>query len=228
MTVPFSLFTANLNPSMSDFNTLINQLNAMFANVSAAGDSAVAGNLTVTGTTAHTGNVTMAGTLTITGLTTLNGGLAGGSSADITINTNKFTVAASSGNTLIAGTLAVTGATTLTGNLTASGYVLQSVGNALSAAGTTRADATQLAKSRNILSTVASGTGVILPVGVIGMRVTVFNNGANPVQVYASASETVDGTAGATGVPLANAKRADFFFNAANTWLSAQLGVVSA
>ncbi len=228
MTVPFTLFTSNLNPSMSDFNTLINQLNAMFANVSVAGDQAVSGNLAVTGTTALTGAATLAGAMTVTGLSTLNGGIAGGSSADITINTNKFTVEASSGNTLVAGTLAVTGATTLTGNVTASGYVLQSVGNGLSAAGTTRADATQLAKSRNIISTAAASTGVILPVGVIGMRVSVFNNGANPVQVYASASETIDTVAGATGVPLANAKRADFFFNAANTWISAQLGAVSA
>ncbi len=228
MTLPFTLFSGALNPSMSDFNSLINQLNALFANASAVGDQAVAGNLAVTGTTALTGNATAAGTLTVTGLSTLNGGIVGGSSADITINTNKFTVAASSGNTVVAGTLAVTGASTLTGNLTASGYVLQSVGNALSAAGTTRADATQLAKSRNIISTATSGTGVILPVGVIGMRVSVFNNGANAVQVYASGSETIDTVAGATGVPLTNTKRADFFFNAANTWLSAQMGVVSA
>ncbi len=42
-------------------------------------------------------NVTIAGTFT------------GGSASDITINTNKFTVAASSGNTLVAGTLSATG-----------------------------------------------------------------------------------------------------------------------
>ncbi len=117
MTVPFTLFTSNLNPSMSDFNTLINQLNAMFANVSVAGDQAVSGNLAVTGTTALTGNATAAGTLTVTGLSTLNGGIAGGSSANIAINTNKFTVAASTGNTLVAGTLAVTGLATLTAGL---------------------------------------------------------------------------------------------------------------
>lgn len=118
---------------MSQLNTLINQLNAMFANVSVVGDSSVGGNLAVTGTTALTGNATAAGTLTVTGLTTLNGGLAGGSSANIALNTNKFTVTASSGNTLIAGTLAVTGVATHTDNIVmataAKGLVLKQGAN---------------------------------------------------------------------------------------------------
>ncbi len=113
-------------------------------------------------------------------------------------------------------------------NLTATGYVLPSVGNALTAAGNNRATALQLAKEINNITTAAASTGVILPVGVIGMRITIFNAGASATQVYASASETIDTIAGATGVPLTNAKRCDFFFVAANTWISAQLGVVSA
>ncbi len=48
---------------------------------------------------------------------TATGAIAGGSSSNIAINTNKFTVAASTGNTLVAGTLAVTGVTTLTDDL---------------------------------------------------------------------------------------------------------------
>lgn len=39
------------------------------------------------------------------------------STGNVTVNTNKFTVAASSGNTAVAGTLGVTGATTFTGNV---------------------------------------------------------------------------------------------------------------
>jgi hypothetical protein len=138
------------------------------------------------------------------------------------------------GNTIVSGNLSVTGTTTqtgdasFTGNVTTSGYYLRSVGNALTAAGTNRATALQLSKEVNNVTTAAASTGVVLPVGVIGMRITVFNGGANAMQVYASASETIDGVAGATGVPLTNAKRADFFFTAANTWVSAQLGVVSA
>lgn len=210
----------------------------MFANVSVAGDEAVSGNLAVTGTTVLTGNTTVTGTLTVTGATTLNGGLLGGSSANIAINTNKFTVAASSGNTLIAGTLAVTGAvtlsstlaagvTTITGSLTTSTYAIQSVGNALSGAGTTRADATVIAKQINNFTTVASGTGAVLPAGVAGTKILVFNAGANVLQVYGNGSDTIDGVAGSTGVPLTNTKRAAFICVAANTIISAQLGIVS-
>jgi len=121
-----------------------------------------------------------------------------------------------------------TGTGTFTGSVVVSGYVDYSVGNALTAAGTTRADALQLAKQVNRVTTAAASTGVVLPVGVVGMRITVFNAGANPIKVYASASETVDGTAGSTGVTLTNALRCDYFFVAANTWVSAQLGAVSA
>lgn len=234
MTVPFTLFTGNLKPSQADLNALINQLNAIFTNVSEAGDLAVAGNLAVTGTTALTDNVTMDGTLDVTGLATLNGGIVGGSSADIAINTNKLTVAASTGNTSVGGTLGVTGAATLsstlavTGATTHTGLVALGVAATVSAAGTTRTDATALTKQINKLTTVDAGTGVILPASAAGNIIIIENGGANLVQVYGAGSDTIDGTAGSTGVPLTNAKRCLYICVAANTYISAQLGVVSA
>ncbi|MCK5603827.1 hypothetical protein KAR91_18205 [Candidatus Pacearchaeota archaeon] len=410
MTLPFTLFDAPFNPSMADFNVLINQLNTLFPNVSIVGDEAVSGNLAVTGTTALTGNATAAGTLIVTGLTTLNGGLAGGASADIALNTDKFTVDATQGNTLVAGTFdvtdaaafaggavfnessadvdfrvesngnasaffvdggndrigiftaaptvaldvtgdtLVTGALAVTANLTVDGtivfndaaadkdftvnkatsgaailydagadtlalnstltthtgaltvegavifneagadldfriessgntdaifvdagndrvgimtaaptvpldvtgaikgstsivagttlasgttvtagsYFLNSVGDALTAVGTDRSDALQLAAGVNNVTTAAASTGVVLPVGVVGMQVIIEHAGANAVQVYGSASETIDSVAGATGVVLTNAKRCMYLFVAANTWISMQMGVVSA
>lgn len=120
------------------------------------------------------------------------------------------------------------GDTSVTGTLAATTYFLRSVGNALTATGSTRTDALQLAKEINNVTTAAAGTGVILPVGVIGMRITIFNAGANLIQVYASASETIDTVAGATGVPLTNALRCEYFYVAANTWISMQGGPVSA
>jgi hypothetical protein len=109
-----------------------------------------------------------------------------------------------------------------------SSYALSSVGNALTAVGANRATALQLAKQVNTVTSAASNTGVILPVGVIGMVITVYNAGANAIKVYASASETIDTVAGVTGVTLTNALRCQYTFVAANTWISAQLGVVSA
>lgn len=111
---------------------------------------------------------------------------------------------------------------------TFSGYILRDVDNALTSAGTSRTDALQLAAEINNITTAALNTGVILPTGSIGMRITLFNAGANPIKVYANGSETIDGTAGATGVTLTNAKRCEYIFVAANTWISAQLGVASA
>jgi hypothetical protein len=224
-TGPFSAFTSNLNPSMSDFNTLINQLNALFPDVTTTGNGSFSGNLSVTGTTSLTGNTTEAGTLTVTGLTTLNGGLAGGSSANIAINTNKFTVSASTGNTLVAGTFAVTGASTLSGLLTTSGHTARSHATELTAAGTTISDALQLTDDISNITTATSGTGVIL--SATGNEQIVFNNGTSPIMVY-SAADTIDGTAGTTGVALTNGNRAVFIRVATNTLLSAQLGAASA
>lgn len=151
------------------------------------------------------------------GLMTWEGGIIGG----VTPAAGTFTTLASTG-------LATLASATVTANLTASAYVLESVGNALTAAGNNRATALQLAKVRNIVTTAAASTGVLLPVGVVGMYIDIFNYGANAITVYAAGSETIDGTAGATGVALTNAKRARFFFDAANTWISAQWEVVSA
>ncbi len=117
---------------------------------------------------------------------------------------------------------AILGSTTITAGttVTAGTYVLGSVGNALTAAGTDRATALQLAKQVNNVTTAAASTGVVLPVGAIGMEITLVNNGAETLQVYASASETINGTAGATGITLAATKFAKYWFTAADTWIS--------
>ena len=54
----------------------------------------------------------------------------------------------------------------------------------VSAAGSTISDATALTASNNYVTTVASGAGVILPNGVIGDAVQIYNAGANPLKVY--------------------------------------------
>ncbi|HEY1982464.1 MAG TPA: hypothetical protein VGH13_20500, partial [Xanthobacteraceae bacterium] len=121
-------------------------------------------------------------------------------------------------------------AATVTG-LTSSGYIKGSVGNALTAVGNNRATALQLAAEFNNVTVAAASTGVLLPVGVVGMSVYVFADSgivAASLQVYATASETIDTVAGATGVVLTKGKRCLYKFVAANTWISAQLGVISA
>lgn len=94
----------------------------------------------------------------------------------------------------------------------------------LTAAGTTRADALALTHSWNALSTVTSGTGVVLN----GTSTQFINNaGATGVQVYAPGSITIDGAGGATGVALANTKRCAFYLVSPTQYISAALGAVS-
>lgn len=106
-----------------------------------------------------------------------------------------------------------------------------SVASGLTAAGTNRATALALSKDINVIGTAAASTGVVLPASAtvgIGGKVTVFNNGANAITVYAAGSDTIDGTAGSTGVTLTNAKRCEYLVDAAGKFISAQLGAVSA
>lgn len=117
-------------------------------------------------------------------------------------------------------------------NATVNGWLIQSVANALTAVGTTRANALALTKAINNITVTGSGTGVVLPSAAtvgIGGDVIVFNSDAtNAAKVYGAGSDTIDGVAGATGVTLSNAKRCIYVCVAANTFISAQLGVVSA
>lgn len=108
------------------------------------------------------------------------------------------------------------------------GLADRNAGSALTAAGTTRADALALTKQINNIGTAAASTGVVLPAATVGQIVTVFNSGANPIKVYGAGSDTIDGTAGSTGVTLTNANRCMYICVAAATWLSAQMGVASA
>lgn len=108
------------------------------------------------------------------------------------------------------------------------GVPAEDVANALTAAGTTRADALALTKKINNVTTAAASTGVNLPAMSVGQTIIVFNGGANAIKVYAAGSQTIDGTAGSTGVTLTNAKRCAYTCVAANTIISAQLGAVSA
>ena len=148
------------------------------------------------------------------------------------IATDTLTVAGnsvtSSGPTGPTGPTGGTGPTGPTGPLATYAVV-----GSITAAGTNQSNGTALTGIINLVTTVASSTGVILPVAAtigVGNKVVIFNSGANPCKVYGNATDsaTIDGTAGATGVTLTNAKRCEYYVTTSTTWVSAQLGVVSA
>jgi hypothetical protein len=130
-----------------------------------------------------------------------------GSGASLT-NIAGGNVTGQVGNALVAGTVYtnaqpnITSVGTLTslsvtgnitgGNVISNGYVLRSVGTGITAAGTVQANATALTKEFNVVSTVSSGTGVVLPTAVVGMAITVTNTGANPLAVYPAANAQIN------------------------------------
>jgi hypothetical protein len=94
------------------------------------------------------------------------------------------------------GTLAtVAGTETLT-NKTLTTPILNSAvvnnNNAVSAAGSTQADATALTVDYNVVTTVAASTGVKLPTGTAGRRIVIVNKGANTLKIYPVTSSYID------------------------------------
>ena len=92
--------------------------------------------------------------------------------------------------------------------------------DAVTAAGTTQATATPTAATVVTVSTVAPGTGVNLPASFPGLQSTIINNGANPLQVYAfqGSSDTINGTAAASGISILQGSTATFSCTATGAW----------
>jgi hypothetical protein len=109
---------------------------------------------------------------------------------------------------------------TIANNLLVLTYLDQSPADAISAAGTTQATATQLTAMVNTVSTVASGSGVALPPSKAGRQITVINTGANALLVYPAqgASDTINGVAATNGVSLFPGAVTTFNCTLAGAW----------
>lgn len=78
-----------------------------------------------------------------------------------------------------------------------------------------------LSLGSNQVSTVASGAdSVVLPKAVAGSVVFVANAGASAMQVFGNGSDTINGTAGATGISVSNNKRVLFVAVTNGVWFS--------
>jgi hypothetical protein len=103
-----------------------------------------------------------------------------------------------------------------------------SVAAGLVGAGNNRATATPLPAVINVASTVTLGSGFVLENLQPGQSQSLFNGGTNTATVYAAGNSTIDGVAGATGVPLSASKRCRYFCVAPGIVISAQFGAASA
>lgn len=116
-------------------------------------------------------------------------------------------------------------------SVTTSGINTRSVTAGITASTThSIAGGTALTAETNVVSTVANiGDAVTLFALQPGQSQEVYNAGANAAAVYpASASVAIDGGAAGAAATLSSGKRAKFTCTAANTIVSAQLGVASA
>ncbi|HMO30873.1 hypothetical protein, partial [Enterovirga sp.] len=85
-----------------------------------------------------------------------------------------------------------------------------SVSASLSAAGTTQATARALTSAVSILTTVASGSGVVLALSDPGTRQEVLNRGANALLVYPPSGAQIEAAGTDTAVSLPAGGRAAF------------------
>lgn len=97
------------------------------------------------------------------------------------------------------------------------------VTNAITAAGTTNADATQLNSAINNVTTTALNTGVKLPPTEVGGSVLVANLGANALLVYPAALSQINALTVTTGGFSVAAGKVATFTGVSGTVLVAQL-----
>lgn len=71
----------------------------------------------------------------------------------------------------------------------------------------------------NEIGTVANANdSVVLPIAKVGLRVEVTNSGGASAQIFANGTDTINGTAGATGVALANTATALYICTKNGVW----------
>ena len=197
--------------------------NVGIANIAPTNTLSVTGTAYVSGN-ANTGNLGTTTLIATTGnITTINSGLMQLGTSNVTIAsganishfvagnaTSQLTVTATGANipgyanivgnanvgNIGFGSGVVTGTGNITaGNVTVTSYHLRSVATAISAAGTTQGTATAITKEINVVPTVATGAGVILPTAVAGMVITITNTSANSLLVYPAVNGIINALA---------------------------------
>jgi hypothetical protein len=85
------------------------------------------------------------------------------------------------------------------------GFLFSFQSGMIAKAGGGRPTATTISSANNQFSVVATAAdSCVLPAAKAGLEVFIQNDGAASLQVFGNGSDTINGTAGATGVALAN------------------------
>jgi hypothetical protein len=102
-------------------------------------------------------------------------------------------------------------------------FIIESVNDALTAAGTTQAGAFVLGSAvsgaeLNRFTTVAASSGCMLPPATPGFSIIVANSGANALTVYGNGGDTVNGAVATTGIQLQPNQFMEFICLTAGVW----------
>ena len=195
----FTTSSANGNSS-AVFNTSIsaNLANASITATTFVG--ALSGAATTAGTANSVAGANVSGAVGLATFATTANAVAGANvSGTVSSATTAGTVTTpAQGNITSVGTLTSLNSS---GNITApshianTGYFVRSVNASVSAAGTVQGNATALTTEFNRVSTVASGSGVVLPTATAGMAVVIVNSSANSLLVYPASGAAINSLA---------------------------------
>lgn len=110
---------------------------------------------------------------------------------------------------------------TASGNITNSGgfYIASSTAG-IASAGTDQAGATALTTQLNIVSTVSASSGVRLPAGSVGMRITVINTDSTSVNVYPPSGSSINSLSPNVALSVASGGTIDFIAISSTQWYS--------
>lgn len=108
-------------------------------------------------------------------------------------------------------------------------WMESSVDGLTASATQTQAGATQLTMMLNRVATVATpGNAVRLPAALQGLEVCVINDGANPMTVFGSGTDLINGVAAATGIQQMTGSCAYYVCITAGKWSAPSVGVGTA
>jgi len=125
----------------------------------------------------------------------------------VTVNPTTTSTSTTTGALIVAGGVGIAENLNVGGNVTIStGKALnRSLATALTAAGANQAAALALTNDINIVTTTASGTGVVLPTPTVGRVVVVINRGASALNVYPAVAHNINGITNSAVVLAINA-----------------------
>lgn len=97
----------------------------------------------------------------------------------------------------------------------------------VSAAGTTQGTATALTSDYNVITTAASGTGVVLQTAAAGKTVIVVNKGANVLLVYPATGAAIDALGANVGISVPVSGWIEFNASSTTQWYSTANGSIN-